>query len=132
MKYYETLYIINPNLPEEDYRETLLKFNNLIEKNKGVLIRVEEWGKKSLAYPVKKFDKGYYVLVRYCGEPETASELERDLRLDDRSIRFQTIKLSDQADPEELKSRAEEGPEKAAEEEETSSESEESEESQEA
>jgi small subunit ribosomal protein S6 len=105
MNFYETLYIVNPNLPEESYGEVLSKFNTLVEKNKGVLIRVEEWGKRSLAYQVKKFDKGYFVLLKYCGGADTTMELERGLRLDDRTVKFQTIKLSSQADPEELKRR---------------------------
>ena len=103
MHYYETLYIINPSLGEEDYRDTVAKFGNLVDKNKGIMIKVEEWGKKTLAYPVKNIDKGYYVCLRYCGETGITKELERDLRLDDRTIRYQTVKLQDHADPEALK-----------------------------
>jgi small subunit ribosomal protein S6 len=108
MNFYETLYIINPNLAEEDYKDTLSKFSQVVEKNKGVLIKTEEWGKKTLAYPVKKFDKGYYVLLKYCGEAGITRELERDLKLDDRTIRCQTVKLQDHADPDALKRQVEE------------------------
>ncbi len=69
MRYYETLYIINPGLTEEDCKEVVTKFNDLVEKNGGVVTKVDEWGKKTLAYAVKKHDKGYYVLLQYCGEP---------------------------------------------------------------
>jgi small subunit ribosomal protein S6 len=109
MRLYETLYLINPELADEDYRGVVDKFNSLIEKNKGVLIKVDEWGKKSLAYDVKKFDKGYYVLLNFCGEPDLISELRRDFKLDDRVLKYQTIKLSDKADPEVLRERTEEG-----------------------
>ncbi|MBW1900292.1 MAG: 30S ribosomal protein S6 [Deltaproteobacteria bacterium] len=108
MKYYETLYIINPNLSDEEYRDVVTKFNNVVEKKKGVAINVDEWGKKSLAYKIKKFDKGYYVLSKYCGEGDFVAEFERDMNLDERILKFQTIKLSDQVDPEELKAEAEE------------------------
>jgi len=108
MRYYETLYLINPNIADEDYREVVNKFNNFVEKNKGVVIRVEEWGKKTLAYNVKKFDKGYYVLLQYCGESILIEKLQRDLKLDDRVIKYQTVKLSDNEDPEALKAKAEE------------------------
>ena len=107
MRYYETLYLINPNLGEEEYRDVVSKFNGLVEKNNGVIIKVHEWGKRSLAYSVKKYDKGYYVLLQYCGDPGTTKELERDLRLDDRTFKFQTVKLNDKADPEALKLEAE-------------------------
>jgi len=73
------------------------------------LIKVDEWGKKFLAYDVKKFDKGFYVLLNYCGEPNLISELRRDFKLDDRILKYQTIKLSDKADPEALKAKTEQG-----------------------
>ncbi len=103
MRYYETLYIINPNLAEEDYRAVVAKFTDAVEKNKGVVTKVDEWGKKTLAYDIKKFDKGFYVLLQYCGEAGLTAELKRELGLDDRVLKYQTIKLSDNADPEKLK-----------------------------
>jgi small subunit ribosomal protein S6 len=102
MRHYETIFIINPELTDEDYKAVLSKFNTLVEKLKGVMIKVEEWGKQRLAYTVKKFDRGSYVLFNYCGESGVPAELERDLKLDDRVIKFQTVKLADSADPEEL------------------------------
>ncbi|MFH1243626.1 MAG: 30S ribosomal protein S6 [Pseudomonadota bacterium] len=107
MRYYETLYIINPDLADEDYREVVAKFAGIVEKNNGVVTRVHEWGKKALAYDVKKHDKGYYVLLRYCGDSGITDELKRDLKLDDRILKYQTIKLSDHADPEAIKAKAE-------------------------
>ena len=103
MRYYETLYIVNPSLAEEDYRAVVAKFTDAVGKNKGVVTKVDEWGKKTLAYDIKKFDKGYYVLLQYCGESGLTAELKRELSLDDRILKYQTIKLSDNADPEELK-----------------------------
>ena len=63
MRHYETIYIVDPNLSDEEYGEVTKKFNNLIEKQKGVIIKTDEWGAQKLAYRVKKFDKGYYVLL---------------------------------------------------------------------
>jgi len=108
MQYYETLYIINPNLADEDYREVVNKYNELVEKNNGVRIKVDEWGKKTLAYLVKKFDKGYYVLLQYCGKSGITEDLEKGLKLDDRVLKYQTIKLSNNADPEALRAAVEE------------------------
>ncbi len=106
MRYYETLYIIHPDLADEDYKEVVTKFSGLVEKNEGVVTRVSEWGKKPLAYEVKKQDKGYYVLLQFCGEPGITDRLKRDLKLDDRVLKYQTIKLSDHADPEAIKAQA--------------------------
>ena len=102
MRQYETIYIINPDVTEEDYGEVIKKVNDLIEKQKGVIIKVEEWGKQKLAYLLKKFDKGSYVSMNYCGEPGVTQELERDLKLDDRILKYQTIKIADKVDPQEL------------------------------
>ncbi len=108
MRYYETLYLINPDLADEEYGEVVSKFNNFVESNKGILIKVEEWGKKPLAYEVKKFDRGYYVLLQYCGEPDILEDLKREFRLDERILKYQTVKLSDNEDPEILKAKVEE------------------------
>ena len=113
MRYYETLYLVNPNLADDDYKEVVGKFNDLVEKNGGVSIKLDEWGKKTLAYTIKKFDKGFYVLSQYCGEADITNELHREFKLDERILKYQTVKLSDSADPEALKLELEKGREKA-------------------
>lgn len=102
MRHYETIYIINPNLGDEDYHEIIAKVNNLIENQKGVLVKTQEWGKQRLAYAVRKFYYGFYVLVDFCAEPGVTAELERSLKLDDNILKYQTVKLADDADPQEL------------------------------
>lgn len=102
MRYYETLYAIRPDLEEEEYRKVVEKFTGIIEKNKGVLVKLDEWGKRKFAYLVKKFDEGYYVLMNYCGSGELPSLLERDLRLDERVLKYITIKLKDKVNSDEL------------------------------
>ena len=102
MKHYETIYIANPNLGDEEYGDILTKYRNSIEKSKGIIIKTEEWGKQKLAYELRKFDSGFYVLTEYCGEPGITAELERNLKLDERILKFQTVKLADNADPEAL------------------------------
>lgn len=112
MRHYETIYIVNPSLVEENYKEVLAKFNDLIERQKGVVVDVQEWGTQRMAYNVRKFDKGTYVLVEYCGDSGLTAEFERDLKLDDRILLFQTVKLADQVDPQELLRKKEERTEK--------------------
>jgi len=102
MRHYETIYIINPNMVDDTYQEVLSKYNDIIEKEKGILIKVDEWGNQKMAYDVGKFDRGSYVLVEYCGLSGLTAELERYLKLDDRILLYQTVKLADNVDPEEL------------------------------
>jgi len=103
MKHYETLYLLNPDLSEDEYKGETSKFLEIIEKNKGEFIKTEEWGKRSLAYDVKKFDKGFYVLLDYCGDGGLVSEIERRFKLDEHVLKYQTLKLSDHADVEALR-----------------------------
>lgn len=102
MRHYEIIYIVNPNLNGDDYQELVKKYSEIIESNKGVIIKTDEWGKQRLAYRIRKFYNGVYVYVEFCAEAESIAELERNLKLDDNILKFQTVKLADHANPEEL------------------------------
>ncbi len=106
MRHYEIIYIVNPNLSSDDYHELVKKYSEIIENSKGVIIKTDEWGKQRLAYRIRKFYNGVYVYVEFCAEAESIAELERSLKLDDNILKFQTVKLADQADPEELLQKA--------------------------
>jgi small subunit ribosomal protein S6 len=115
MRHYELIYIVNPNLDAEALNEVITKFSDLTKRLKGYIIKVSEWGKRRLAYEVKRFDKGYYVVVDFCGLPETVKELERNLILDDRVLKYLTVKLDEDVDPEDLMRREQEKEEKVEE-----------------
>jgi small subunit ribosomal protein S6 len=114
MRHYETIYIMNPNLAEEANKEVIEKFSSMIQKHDGVVVKIDEWGSKRLAYQIKKNDYGYYVLADYCGGPEITTELERELKLDDRILKYQTVKLEDNADLEALLQKVQEAQAKPA------------------
>ena len=88
---YETLYVINGNLPEEEMKEIVAKFSALVSDN-GTLESVDEWGKRRLAYPINYIPEGYYVLVSYKSEPSFPREFERVLGITDGIIRSMTTK----------------------------------------
>lgn len=83
---YEVLYILNPNLSEEDTKATVEKFKTLIEQN-GTIDEMEEWGKRKLAYEINYISEGYYVLVKFTSGPEFPAELSRILGITDSVIR---------------------------------------------
>lgn len=114
MRHYENIYIARPDLTEGEPQEVVAKFSSIIEKNSGVIIKVDEWGLKTLAYRLKKFDKGHYVYTEFCGGPELTKEFERELKLDDRVLKYQTVKLDDNADPEAMKLKIKEAEEKVS------------------
>ena len=83
---YEVLYIINPNLTEEETAGIVEKFKTLIEQN-GTIDEMEEWGKRKLAYEINYLTEGYYVLVKFTSGPELPAELDRILGITDGVIR---------------------------------------------
>ena len=90
--FYETLFVISGNLSEEDAKATEAKFTDLIAAN-GTLIRVDEWGKRRLAYPIDKIGEGYYVLASFESNPEFPLELDRLLGINDAILRGMTVRL---------------------------------------
>jgi small subunit ribosomal protein S6 len=99
MKRYETIYVANSNLEDDALEEVFAKFSDIIEKKKGSIVKTDDWGKRKLAYEVKRFDKGHYVLLDFCGFPEVVAELERNLKLDDRILKYMTVKIADEVEP---------------------------------
>lgn len=92
MRQYETVFLISPDLSEEETESIILKMAEVISKKKGKMINKEEWGKKKLAYPIKKFEEAFYVLFYYEGEPDILTELERRFRQTDAIIRYLTLR----------------------------------------
>jgi small subunit ribosomal protein S6 len=96
MNTYESIIILKSTLNEEDVQKTVSKMESLVKQG-GELIATENWGKKRLAYEVMKEKKGIYVMLRFLGEGDIISELERNYRIDDNVIKFLTIKLDKKA-----------------------------------
>jgi len=108
MNHYETIYIVNPTLEDDSLKEAIDKFSDLIKKLKGSIVKVNEWGKRKLAYEVKQFDKGYYLVLDFCALPKMVTELERNLKLDDRILKYITVKIDENIDPKDLVSKEKE------------------------
>ena len=83
---YELMYIINPNLSEEETAAIVEKFKGLVELN-GTLDEIEEMGKRKLAYEINYISEGYYVLVKFTSAPEFPAELDRVLGITDGVMR---------------------------------------------
>jgi len=92
MRHYETGVIIAPNLSDEEIEQQIRQMTELIASMKGQLLREERWGKRKLAYPIKKFTDGYYLFLDYEAEPEVPAELERRFRQSDQILRYMTVK----------------------------------------
>ncbi len=77
---YEVLYIINPNLAEDETAALVEKFKAMVEAE-GTLTSIEEWGKRKLAYPINDLTEGYYVLMTCECKPELPAELDRVFKI---------------------------------------------------
>ena len=77
---YEVLYIINPNLSEDETAALVEKFKAMVEAE-GTLTSIEEWGKRKLAYPINDLPEGYYVLMTCECKPELPAELDRVFKI---------------------------------------------------
>lgn len=99
MQLYETIFIIHPELNEEDVEEHIKRVENLLTRLGAEILRTERWGKKRLAYEVDKHRYGYYVLLRLRANAAVLPELERHYRLTEGIIKSLVIRLK--AEPKE-------------------------------
>lgn len=93
MRSYETIYIVQPDLNDDEFKVLSEKVQETITSMNGECSRLEDWGSRKLAYLVKKFSRGRYFYLNFEGDAPLVAELERRLRLDDKVLRFQTVKL---------------------------------------
>ncbi|MGQ9471335.1 MAG: 30S ribosomal protein S6 [Candidatus Aminicenantales bacterium] len=92
MRHYETGVIIAPNLSDEEIEQQIKQMEEVISSLGGNLGREERWGKRKLAYPIKKFTDGYYLFLHYESEADVPAELERRFRQSDQVLRYMTVK----------------------------------------
>jgi len=86
------MYVIRPDLNEESTKEAVEKFQNVITANGGEITKVEEMGKRRLAYEIQGYHEGVYVLIYFQAEPQVVAELERNLKISDAIIRYLIVK----------------------------------------
>jgi len=92
MREYETGFLISPNLSDEEIDSLISQMAEVIVKKQGEIIKEDRWGKRKLAYPIKKFEEAFYVFFHYKSEPEVILELERQFKQKDSILRYLTVK----------------------------------------
>ena len=93
MRQYETMVLLSPDLEEEAVEKRIARFEKQITDNGGEILSVDRWGKKRLAYAINKQRHGIYFIVTYKSEFEIIRENERQLRLDEHSWRYMTVRM---------------------------------------
>jgi small subunit ribosomal protein S6 len=96
---YETIYILRPDITNEVIGQVNVKIRGVVEAGGGTLLKFDNWGKRKLAYEVKKQMKGIYLFFSYLGTAGLVEEVERNLRLTDQVIRYYSVKMAENVDP---------------------------------
>lgn len=102
MRRYENIFIAHVDLSDDEIGEKIERYRGIITDGKGIIVRAEKWGKKKLAYEIKKQTRGHYILIDFAAPSAAVSELERNLRIDDKVLKFMTIMKEDRVDTQQL------------------------------
>jgi small subunit ribosomal protein S6 len=95
---YETVYVMRPEVTRESAERIAKRVEEVVQRESGQLTRVENWGRRQMAFAVGKTRRAVYVYVRYVGGGRLVSELERNLRMLDDVIKYQTVRLRNDVD----------------------------------
>jgi len=91
MKIYETGFLLAPNLSEDDTEKLITQMADVVSQREGKLIKQEKWGKRRMAYSIKRFSEAFYVFFHYEGRPDIPVELERRFKQTDSVLRYLTL-----------------------------------------
>ena len=108
MRRYETILVAHVDLSEDELTTLIDRYSAVVKGQKGIPVKVERWGKRRLAYLIKKQQRGFYILIDYAGESAVVNELERNLKIDDKILKFMTVLKDDAVDTDALQKEIEE------------------------
>lgn len=95
MTRYEELVLLSPELGVEECREIVNNFSAIVEREGGSVLKIDDWGVKDTAYPVRKFNRGRYVRMELSMPGQAVAELERNVRIADGIFKFITVRLAE-------------------------------------
>jgi small subunit ribosomal protein S6 len=99
LREYETIFLIRPDLAEDLVDKIVERMRGIVQRDGGKVIKVENWGKKKTAYEVKKHLRAIFIRFDYLGGPGAVAEFERNLRMTDDVLKYQSVKLAEAVDP---------------------------------
>ena len=95
MRVYEELFIVKPDIPEEEVDGFVEQIQHVITTGKGTIDKTDKWGTRKLAYRIQKYNEGIYVLIQFSSSPELVKEVERRMRVSDQVIKFITVRIDE-------------------------------------
>jgi small subunit ribosomal protein S6 len=100
LREYETIYILESTIDPDEADRIATRVKEIITARTGHLLKIDNWGKRKLAYPIRKSSRGVFVFVKYLGFEDLVAEIERNLRLLDAVVRYQTVVMKPDVKPE--------------------------------
>ena len=91
LRRYEIIFIAHADLSDDQLTELIERYKKIITDSKGVIVKIEKWGTRKLAYEIKKQTKGTYVLADFIGKVNIIPEIERNFKIDDKILKFLTV-----------------------------------------
>lgn len=107
LRRYEILFIAHADSSDDNLNELIERYKAIITDRKGVIVKIDKWGTRRLAYEIRKQTKGIYVLVDFAGESSIVPELERNFKIDDKILKFITVVKDKEVDLLELQKKEE-------------------------
>jgi small subunit ribosomal protein S6 len=92
---YEFTFIVQPEITEEGLQAVCDRFDGVLEKHGSVRLYYDDWGRRRLAYEIRKFQKGHYLILHFLDDGGVVPDLERVAKIDDSILRFLTVLVSD-------------------------------------
>lgn len=96
MRIYEVMFIVRPELPEEELDRLISQFEGVVTSTGGVVQKAEKWGRRRLAYEVRRQREGQYILFTVESPPATVREFERRLKVSDQVLKFLTVRVDEE------------------------------------
>lgn len=115
MRRYETIFVLRPDLGEEQLRQSINRVETVVANGGGELIETDKWGLRELAYDIKRERRGHYIRLDYVAPGQTMNEVERNLKLMDEVLRYLSVLVAPEADAAALRSEVEARERRAAE-----------------
>jgi small subunit ribosomal protein S6 len=98
LREYETIFLLKPDLAEDLVDKIVERMRGIVHRDAGKVIKVENWGKKKTAYEVKKNLRAIFIRFLYLGDTRAVAEFERNLRMTDDVMKYQSVKIADEVD----------------------------------
>ncbi len=92
MRAYEIMFVVRPDLEQEKFEAVIQRYADQINTGGGQVEKTDVWGKRRLAYPIKHFEEGFYVLVNFSADVPVIDELDRTMSISDEIIRFKILR----------------------------------------